>query len=113
MIKIVALIRRRPDLEPKAFRAYWNDVHAPLVRERLPALIHYTGSFPLADAHGPVEVDAMQFDAIVELGFPDRAAMEADMSSNAFMAQDRRDSSAHFMDVRNSRAMVVEEIDVL
>jgi uncharacterized protein (TIGR02118 family) len=113
MIKVVALIRRHPDMEPEAFRAYWHDVHAPLVRERLPALIRYIGSFPVADAHGAVEVDAMQFDAIVELGFADRAAMEADMSSEAFMAQDRQDSSARFMDARNSRAMVVEEINVL
>ena len=113
MIKVVALIRRHPDMDADTFRAYWKEVHAPLVRERLPGLIHYKGCFPVADAHGPVAVEAMHYDAIVELGFSNRATMEADMSSPAFMAQDRQGSSARFMDARNSCAMVVEEFDVL
>lgn len=113
MIKIVALIRRHPDLGAKEFKAYWADVHVPLVRERLPGLIHYTGSFPLPVAQGAVLVDEMNFDAIVELGFPDRTTMEAQMGSLAFLSPEREASSAYFMDQANSCAMVVEEIDVL
>ncbi|CAN0576148.1 unnamed protein product, partial [Ectocarpus sp. 12 AP-2014] len=30
MIKLVALVRRRPDLSKEAFADYWVNVHAPL-----------------------------------------------------------------------------------
>ncbi len=113
MIKIVSLIRRNPALDPDAFRRYWQEVHAPLVRSRLPHLVRYTGAFPVRGAHGPVAVDAADYDLVVEMGFPDRQTMAADMTSPAFLAQDRQDSSAYFMDATSSRAIVVEEVDVL
>ena len=30
MIKLVVLVRRKPDLDRVAFRDYWLNVHAPL-----------------------------------------------------------------------------------
>ena len=59
MLKIVSLIRRNPALDPEAFRRYWQDIRAPLVRSRLPSLIRYTGAFPVEGAHGAVAVDAV------------------------------------------------------
>jgi uncharacterized protein (TIGR02118 family) len=112
MIKVVALIRRNPDLDPEAFRRFWNETHVPLIKQRLPRLIKYVGSFPTVSA-GTVEpgVEA-EYDAIVELGFADRAAMEADMNGPGFQAPDRVASSARLMDLANTRAMVMEEVVV-
>ncbi|MFC3172662.1 EthD domain-containing protein [Novosphingobium bradum] len=111
MIKVVSLIRKHPDLTTAQFEAYWREVHAPLVRERLPHMIHYCAGFPLPGAHGPVQVGALDYDAVVEIGFADRATMEADMTSPAFLADDRAASSARFMDMAASRGMVVEVVD--
>lgn len=32
MIKLIVAVKRRPDLDPEAFRTHWRDVHGPLVR---------------------------------------------------------------------------------
>ena len=31
MVKLIALLRRRPGLGPEEFRAHWRDVHGPLI----------------------------------------------------------------------------------
>lgn len=113
MIKIMSFIRRNPKLSPEEFREYWINVHAPLVLERLPRLIHYKGNFPLSETHVPVDIDATQCDLVVEMAFADRETMDAQMTSPGFLAQDREDSSNHFMDMAASSAIVVEEIDAL
>lgn len=112
MIKLVALIRRNPALTPEAFREYWSNVHVPMIKERLPHLVRYTGSFSV-DPSGVVE-DGIEadFDAIVELCFADRESMERDMNGPGFQSADRNDSSAQLMDLANTRAMVVEEVEV-
>ncbi len=38
MIKLVFCLHRLPSFTPEAFRDYWWTKHAPLVRERAPAL---------------------------------------------------------------------------
>ncbi len=112
MIKLVALIRRNPDLTPEAFRDYWSNVHVPMIKERLPSLVRYTGSFAV-DPSGVVEEGIeSDFDAIVELCFADRESMERDMNGPGFQASDRNDSSAQLMDLANTRALVLEEVKV-
>lgn len=112
MIKIVALIRRNPALTPEAFREYWTNVHVPMIKERLPGLVRYTGSFPINPTGTVDAAIAAGYDAIVELGFADRAAMEKDMNGPGFQAADREASSAQLMDLANTQAMVVEEVEV-
>jgi len=34
MIKVVYVVRRRPDVAPEEFRRYWRDEHGPLFRDR-------------------------------------------------------------------------------
>jgi len=112
MIKIVALIKRNPALSPEEFRDYWLNVHVPMIKSRLPGLIHYTGSFPV---HAPGTVlPAFQadLDLIVELGFPDRETMEANMTGPEFLAADRVASSERLMDMERTQAVIVEEIRV-
>jgi hypothetical protein len=113
MIKIMSFIRRNPKLSPEEFRDYWTNVHAPLVLERLPGLIHYKGNFPVPRTRVPVEIDATDCDLIVEMAFADRETMDAQMTSPCFLAEDREASSNHFMDMAASSALVVEEIDAL
>jgi hypothetical protein len=112
MIKVVAFLHRNPALSPEEFRDYWVKVHVPMIKSRLPHLIKYTGSFPIPRPDSQRSIDGLEVDAIIELGFPDRATMEADMSAPAFLADDRQQSSAYLMDMSRLRSVVTEEIDV-
>jgi uncharacterized protein (TIGR02118 family) len=111
LIKSVALLRRNPALTPQQFRDYWTNVHAPLVKKLLPHLVRYTGSFPTGD-RGSQYVDQADIDAVVELWFPDRETMEADMSAPAFQTEERQKSSAYLMDMAATRSVVMEEIAI-
>ena len=63
MIKHISFIKRHANVSREEFRRYWEEVHAPLVREALPTLRKYVGNFthealplrprhPSAMAHG-------------------------------------------------------------
>jgi hypothetical protein len=108
VIKIISYIRRNPKLTHEQFRAYWTNVHVPMVRSKLPSLRLYRGSFPV-NAPGRVLDDA---DAVVELGFDDLETMDREMTAPLFMEADRQASSAHLLDLDYVRSIVVEEIDV-
>lgn len=83
MIKLVFCLRRRADLSPEKFRAYWRDVHAPLVRERARALgirryvqSDYCSAGALQgmlDARGGMEPC---YDGVAELWFDSLEALE-------------------------------------
>ena len=111
MIKIVALIRRNPQMTQEEFVHYWKTVHAPLVKKKLPGLVKYIGSFP-SGVTSATEVVASDFDGVVELGFDSVKSMQAAMSNPDFLTEDRRISSAKLMDLEKTRSMVVEEVVV-
>jgi len=112
MIKSVSLLFRNPELSPEEFRAYWEDVHAPLVKKLLPGLIHYSGSFPVQGAKQSPHGGAFECDGIVELGWPDAATMNRDMNSPEFNSPEREASSARLMDLSKTRIRLVEEVKV-
>lgn len=112
MLKIVSLLYRNPALSPQQFREYWEQVHVPLVRAALPGLIHYSGSFPVGEAGSNRPGKAIDCDAVVELGFPDRATMERDMASPGFNTPEREASSARLMDLGRTQTLLVEDVNV-
>jgi uncharacterized protein (TIGR02118 family) len=73
MIKLVAVVVRRPDLAVAAFQDYWRERHAPLVA-RLPGLRRYVQSHTLASGYRKGQPAA---DGIAELWFDDGAALRA------------------------------------
>ena len=73
MIKIVAVVRRKPELAVDAFQHYWRNEHAALV-SRLPGLRRYTQSHTLASGYRK-RVPAA--DGIAELWFDDSDALRA------------------------------------
>lgn len=76
MIKLVAFVRRRPDLSPERFGAYWTGVHAPLAA-RIPGMRGYRINL----ARDPGTLPAAPYDGSAEIWFDDRAAMEAGLAS--------------------------------
>lgn len=76
MIKLVALVRRRPDLDLYAFRDYWLNTHAPLA-----AAIPGMRGYRINIAGDPGAQPAAPYDGSAEIWFDDSAAMEAGLGS--------------------------------
>jgi uncharacterized protein (TIGR02118 family) len=108
MVKIVAFIRRNPKLSPQEFKDYWLNVHVPMVKDKLPGLIHYTGSFPLQVKSDPSAILA-PYDGLVELCFDSVENMEKAMQGPLFQRDDRKNSSATLMDLPRTESLVMEE----
>lgn len=78
MIKLIALVSRRPDLTVDEFARYWIDVHAPLAaaQEPLGYSINVRTEHQPDDALGDV-------DGVAEIWWRDYGHMEAGLSSSA------------------------------
>ncbi len=76
MIKLVALVRRRPDLTHEAFADYWVDVHAPLA-----AAIPGMRGYRINIAGDPGDMPEAPYHGSAEIYFDDRASMVAGLAS--------------------------------
>jgi uncharacterized protein (TIGR02118 family) len=103
MLKFIVVLYRRPDLTREQFRRHLQEVHGPLARN-LPGLRRYIQNFVVDD---PTR-QPPDWDAIVELYFDDRPAMEAAWASPQGEASDA-DLPA-FTDLGRTTWSAVEEI---
>src|SRR5581483_11059008 len=93
MVKAIYFIKRRPDMTLEAFRRYWLNQHAEIVRG-VPELRRYVQSHTIDDfyRHGdPV------YDGIAELWYDDTAAMRRIAGTPA--SQAAADDDAKFIDM--------------
>jgi len=103
LVRAVGLVRRNPNLTPEEFKNYWLNIHVPMIKDKLPGLALYTGSFPLVGKS--TEFPLAPYDAIVELGFESIDAMRQALNGPSFMSQDRQISSAKFLSSADSLVM--------
>jgi len=103
LLKIVTLMKRRPDLSVEAFQAHWRERHGPLLAG-IPGLRRYVQSHPLVQGYRKGE---LLFDGISEAWFDDEASYSAAKSSERFKAADR--DLERFAD---RRALVEMPVDV-
>jgi uncharacterized protein (TIGR02118 family) len=106
MIKFMVVVYRRSEMTREEFRRHLENIHGPLAM-RLPALRKYMQNYPSDDP----KRKAPSWDAIIELWFDDREAMEAAWSSPEGAASDA-DLPA-FADLSRTTWSVVEEITVV
>lgn len=92
MIKLVALVRRRPDLSKQAFADYWVNVHAPLA-----AAIPGMRGYRINIAGDADDMPAAAYDGSAEIWFDSREAMEAGLASpqNDIAANDTENFLEH------------------
>lgn len=106
MLKFMVVLYRRPDLTAEQFRRHLEYVHAPLVKN-LPGVRkyvqNYVGSDPKRKHPG--------WDAIVEVYFDSRGAMEAAWATPQGAASDA--DLPLFADLARTTWSVVEEITLL
>lgn len=100
MIKQTSFFKRRPDLAPDDFRAYWRVCHADVVR-RLKGLRRYVQNHVIDADEG------RGFDGIAEVWFEDKDAMRASAGSPELAAV--RADEANFIDVAGMAAIICDE----
>ena len=121
MFKITFCLRRRPDLTPEQFDAYWRDEHAPLVRRHAKALgiRRYVQSTrfdsDLAAVAARVRGAPEPFDGVADLWFDSREAMEAGFATKASRAAGRAllEDEARFIDLENSPIWFATEREIV
>jgi uncharacterized protein (TIGR02118 family) len=108
IIRAVGFLRRNPKLSPEEFKDYWLNVHAPMVKGKVPGLIYYTGKFALPGKPTP-ETPVAPYDGIVELGFDSVESLQKALNGPSFNANDRQTSSTTLIDLANTEALIMEE----
>ena len=115
MIRIIALIKRRPGLSPAEFAEYYEHRHAPLFHRVIPpqvadAIVRYAQHHAVRLGSGGSEP---AYDCVTELGFDDLGGMRT--WSDWYLGDDGkvlRDDEEHFMDVDERVVIVVDEHDI-
>ena len=88
------------------FVTYMKEVHGPMAA-KLPGLRKYVQNFVLEDS----ERKRPEWDAVVELYFPDRASFEAAWTTPQGKASDA--DLPVFLDLARTSWSLVEEVDVV
>jgi uncharacterized protein (TIGR02118 family) len=103
MVKVVAMIKRKPGMSVEDFRHYWLTTHAGIVK-RMPGLRRYVQSHTLLSGYRKGEPI---FDGVVELWFDDTNALRT-LSSTAEYAAVMADE-ANFIDPTKRRSIITDE----
>lgn len=103
MLKFMVVLYRRPDLSAEQFRRHLEQVHAPLAKN-LPGLKGYKQNHVVNDS----KRKSPGWNAIIELYFDNRKAMEAAWASPQGAVSDA-DLPA-FADLTRTTWSVVEEV---
>jgi hypothetical protein len=115
MIKLVALIKRRSDVTPEAFREHYEHRHAPLFHASIPAdvaaaITSYTQSHALQLGGSSSEA---AYDCVTEFCFDDLAGLRR--WSDWYLGDAGkvlRDDEEHFMDTSQRVVIVTEERNI-
>ena len=111
MIKIVALIKRRPDVTLEEFCRYYEQQHAPLFARTIPpdvaeAITHYVQNHALRLGRSSTDPP---YDCVTEIGFDDLGGIER--WTKWYLGEEGkvlRDDEEHFMD-RSQRVVIVTD----
>jgi uncharacterized protein (TIGR02118 family) len=117
MIKLVALMNRKPGMTMAEFKEYYEQRHAPLIKELLPFATDYRRNFvvegqPYRPAHSmPDRPTAPVFDVMTELTFESQEMLQKMLDTLADPAIGKRiaEDEANFLDRTTMRSCLVDE----
>jgi hypothetical protein len=113
MYKVVALIKRKPDLSRAEFIDYYERSHAPLALRCFPQIVHYRRNFlDLNDAIIAPGASEPDFDSVTQIGYRDHEAYD-EMLSTHFMDTVRETIEAderNFLDQSMTRMLKIEQL---
>lgn len=76
MIKVIALLRKRPDLTQEQFIAYYETRHAPLILSLLPGIVDYHRNYVNRDRAFASDIAGIDFDCVTEMRFENQASYD-------------------------------------
>ena len=106
MIKLLAVLHKRPDMSREEFVRYWREVHAPL-GQGMEGVRRYVIN-PTLEAFAMGEPP---FDGLAELWFDDPAAARAAFASPVGVATTR--DVAMFAQPEKTQIVIAEEITII
>jgi len=109
MVKVIAMMKRKPGITPEEFARYWYEEHAPLGFEILPDDIHIRGYVQNYSVRNEGDQEP-EFDGLVEFCLDDVQAFQRWFTwfmSDA--AKPMRDDEKNFMDSSTVKLMIVQE----
>ena len=106
MIKVCAVLHRRPDLGVEEFQSYWRTTHSALVSS-VPGIRRYVQSHPLL---GGYRRGQLAFDGLAEVWADDTDALRT-MAATPELQAVRRDES-NFLDTDRVVELIVDEVIV-
>jgi len=106
MLKMVFLVRRKPDMDADAFRAYWSKTHAPIAA-KLPGLRRYVQNHAIS---GDADT-SVPYDGLAEMWWDDEDAMQQSLASP--QGQAAQADVEKFMDLSRMQVLRVEQIDIV
>jgi len=110
MVKLVALLRRRPGTTHEEFLRYWRERHTPLLLG-LPDFMRYLMRYVHGAPAGPFAADATgaePFDGSAEMVFESLEDMGRAFALPCYLEQVRPDEE-RFLDLPRCAALVVTE----
>jgi hypothetical protein len=111
MFKVFGFLSKRQDLATEAFIAYYEGHHVPLICSLAAPPIVYKRNYLVRGDAANLEDDAIDFDVVAELSFPDRAAYLA-WAAEIFRpgaAEQVVADEERFLDRSRYRAYVIDE----
>ena len=117
MLKIVYCIRRRADVEPAKFYAYWLEQHGPKVKARQAALraVRYVQSHTVEpELNGLLQQSRglrPPYDGITEVWWNSADDLRAALATpeGAQAMKELQDDESRFIDFANSRLFMTQE----
>ena len=109
MLKIMAFLTKREDVETRAFIEHYEHTHVPLIRRLAPAPVLYKRNYLLRGDEFNIEDEAIAFDVVTEIAFRDRDSYLAWRAHLAEAGSAVADDEKRFLDRSRTRAYVVEE----
>lgn len=112
MIKLIVLIKKKPDISAQAFRDYYENNHVPLIRSIYKTIGTYVRNYPdPAQTLIPPGANPIDFDVVTELWFKSREDYDTFRATGADPANRARITAdeAHFLITGQTRRFVVEE----
>jgi len=105
MMKVIALVYRKPGVSAEEFRRCWLETHAPLMLRVVPGLLHYTQNVRTKSSGFPDDPDG-----ISEMWFEDSDSVKDYLDwRQSPEARDLRVDEDCFQDSSRTRRYFVEE----
>jgi len=117
MVKLIALLKRRPGMTLEEFREYYETTHAKFAEPLRGGLaVRYVRRYLMPVVHPMLgsKAEEPEFDAMMEMWFKDQAQFDAAMKlfSDPVLGKAIKDDEYKLFDVAKIRHFIVEEVDM-